>query len=399
MASTDTKILEEDWIRKRERAVACLRVAFAVLAVAVIQLNPSRVTRFPALSTFSLYSFLIYSLFALYFAWKNRLGSASVGAITTALDVVWLALIVYSTGGTRTPFFFYYSFPVITASLRWGIKGSIPVALAGVAGYAFVRITLAAEADATPIGMDTIVVRGLYIIVLACIFGYISEFERKQNQRLLALSKTASEVAALQERRRIMFELHDGILQSLATLILRLEGCRKRIPASEKELTGELQSVEDLTRDSMKQIRQFLSGKDSMPLVAGTLMERLREEAQFLRDGMGLDVILESDPENLEIPQEIERELYYALREGITNVTRHSHASKVEIQLSRTNGNITGSLTDNGVGFDRAGQNSGRGFGLSGMEQRVKKIGGELSVKSSPGAGTKISLVVPLALQ
>jgi two-component system sensor histidine kinase DegS len=247
--------------------------------------------------------------------------------------------------------------------------------------------------------MDTIVVRGLYIIVLACIFGYISEFERKQNQRLLALTKTASEVAALQERRRIMFELHDGILQSLATLILRLEGCRKRIPASEKELTGELQSVEDLTRDSMKQIRQFLSGKDSMPLVAGTLMERLREEAQFLRDGMGLDVILESDPENLEIPQEIERELYYALREGITNVTRHSHASKVEIQLSRTNGNITGSLTDNGVGFGRADQNSGRGFGLSGMEQRVKKIGGELSVKSSPGAGTKISIVVPLALQ
>jgi signal transduction histidine kinase len=399
MASTDTKSLEEDWIRQRERAVACLRVAFALIAVAVIQLNPSRVTRFPALSNYSLYSFLIYSLVALYYAWKNRRGSASVGTITTALDVVWLSVIVYSTGGTRTPFFFYYSFPVITAALRWGIKGSIPVALAGVAGYAFVRITLAAEAEATPIGMDTIVVRGLYIIVLACIFGYISEFERKQNQRLLALTKTASEVAALQERRRIMFELHDGILQSLATLILRLEGCRKRIPASEKELTGELQSVEDLTRDSMKQIRQFLAGKDSMPLVAGTLMERLREEAQFLRDGMGLTVILESDPENLEIPQEIERELYYALREGITNVTRHSHASKVEIQLSRKNGTLTGSLTDDGVGFDRADQNSGRGFGLSGMEQRVKKIGGELLVKSSPGAGTKISLVVPLALQ
>jgi signal transduction histidine kinase len=396
MASTDTKILEEGWIRQRERAVACLRVAFAVLAVAVIQLNPSRVARFPALSIFSLYSFLIYSLFALYFAWKNRRGSASVGTITTALDVVWLSVIVYSTGGTRTPFFFYYSFPVITASLRWGIKGSIPVALAGVAGYAFVRITLAAEAEVTPIGIDTIVVRGLYIIVLACIFGYISEFERKQNQRLLALSKTASEVAALQERRRIMFELHDGILQSLATLILRLEGCRKRIPASEKELTGELQSVEDLTRDSMKQIRQFLSGKDSMPLVAGTIMERLREEAQFLRDGMGLDVILESDPENLELPQEIEREIYYALREGITNVTRHSHASKVEIQLSRTNGSLTGSVTDNGVGFDRSDQNSGHGFGLSGMEQRVKKIGGELSVKSSPGQGTNISFSVTL---
>jgi signal transduction histidine kinase len=111
---------------------------------------------------------------------------------------------------------------------------------------------------------------------------------------------------------------------------------------------------------------------------------------------MGLDVILESDPENLDLPQEIERELYYALREGITNVTRHSHASKVEIQLSRTNGHLTGSLTDNGIGFDRSDKNSGPGFGLNGMEQRVKKIGGELFVKSSPGQGTNISFSVTL---
>ena len=87
MASTDTKILEEDSIRQRERAVAWLRVVFAILAIAVIQLNPSRVARFPGLSVFSLYSFLLYSLVALYFAWKTRIGSASVATITTALDV------------------------------------------------------------------------------------------------------------------------------------------------------------------------------------------------------------------------------------------------------------------------------------------------------------------------
>src|SRR5207344_154626 len=118
----------------------------------VIQLNPSRVARYPTLSEFSLGSFLLYSVGALYFARKNRLGSARVGAITTALDVVWIALIVYSTGGTRTPFFFYYSFPVITASLRWGIKGSIPVAFIGVTIYAGIRMTMAAEAVGEPIG-------------------------------------------------------------------------------------------------------------------------------------------------------------------------------------------------------------------------------------------------------
>ena len=236
---------------------------------------------------------------------------------------------VFSTGSTRTPFFFYYSFPVITASVRWGLKGSIPVALVGVAIYASIRLSLAAESIEEPIGIDTLLVRSLYLIVLGGIFGYVSEFERKQNHRLLLLSRTVSEVAALQERRRIMFELHDGILQSLATVILRLEGCRRRIPNSQQEVAGEIRSIEELARDSMKQIRLFLSGQDTQPLVAGTLLEKLREEARFLHDGMGLDVILESEPEDINLPPETEREVYYVLREALTNVTRHSHASKV----------------------------------------------------------------------
>ena len=307
--------------------------------------------------------------------------------------MVWIAVIVFSTGGTRTPFFFYYSFPVITASLRWGLKGSVPVALVGVILYGFFRLSLAAESMDSPIGIDTLLVRSLYLIVLAGIFGYVSEFERRQNHQLLALSKTAGEVSALQERRRIRFELHDGILQSLATLILRLEACRTRIPDSEKDLLEEMRSLEDLTRDSMKEIRQFLAGGTTKPLVPGTLLEKLREEARFLRDGMGLDVILESEPDDLELSAETEREVYFVLREALTNVMRHSHASTVNIQLSQENGRLAGSLIDNGVGFSVIQQDTG--VGLTAMAQRLQKIGGELFVESSPGNGTKIVFSVP----
>jgi signal transduction histidine kinase len=387
---------EEGWLLRRERAVAWLRVAFAVVAVLVIQLNPERAARFPALSAFSLITFLVYSLVVLSLAWRNKLTSGPLGILTTSLDVVWIAVIVFSTGGTRTPFFFYYSFPVITASIRWGLKGSIPVALAGVFLYGIVRLTLAAESMSTPIGIDTLLIRSLYLILLACIFGYISEFERKQNQRLLALSKTAGEVAALQERRRINFELHDGILQSLATLILRLETCGRRLPESQLELADELRSLEDLARDSMKQIRQFLSGRQTTPLVAGTLLEKLREEARFLHDGMGLDVILESEPDDLQLPPDTEREIYYVLREALTNVTRHSHASKVEIHLKRNNGRLEGSLTDNGVGFNQDYGKAESGFGLLGMQSRIKEIGGELSIESSPGKGTNLYFAIAL---
>jgi signal transduction histidine kinase len=392
VAAAEKFTLEDDWLLQRETAVAWLRVVFAVVAVLVIQ--PERVTRFPLLSSFSLSSFLIYSIAVLYLAKKNRLTARPIDILTNSLDVVWIALIVFSTGGTHTPFFFYYSFPVITAGLRWGLKGSVPVALVGVIVYGIVRLTLAAESMEPPIGIDMLLVRSLYLIVLAGIFGYVSQFERQQNRRLLALSKTAGKVATLQERRRIIFELHDGILQSLATLILRLEGCRKHLPDSEKQLIDEMRSLENLTRDSMKEIRQFLAGESTKNLVAGTLVEKLREEARFLRDGMGLDVILESEPEDLELSAETEREVYYVLREALTNVIRHSHASKVDIHLTQKNDQLAGSLTDNGVGFSTGVQRE-NSFGLAAMAQRVREIGGEFFVKSSPGSGTQVTFFVP----
>jgi len=387
---------EHGWVLQRVAAVAWLRATFALVAVLVIQLNPERMARFPKLSFSSLISFLLYSLAVLYVARRKQFGTAPFGVTTHVLDVLWIAVIVFSTGGTRTPFFFYYSFPVITASIRWGLKGSIPVALAGVVLYAIIRVSLAGELLEGPIGIDTLLVRSLYLIVLAGIFGYICQFERNQNHRLLTLSRTAGEVATLQERRRILFEIHDGILQSLATLILRLEGCRRRLGDSQNDLVNELRSLEDLTRDSMKEIRQFLTGQASKPLVAGTLVEKLREEARFLRDGMGLDVILESEPEELNLPAQIEREIYYVLREALTNVTRHSHASKTEIRLARKNGRLEGTLSDNGVGFQTDSSKHESGFGLAGMEQRIKELGGEFLLKSSPGIGTNISFSLPL---
>jgi signal transduction histidine kinase len=398
MPAKDKITPEIGWFLQRDRLVAWLRVAFAALAIAVIAFaNPSRTARFPTLSIFSLWLFFIYSLVLLYLARQNKLISKNTAIATSVLDITGIALMVFSTGGTRTPFFFYYSFPVLTASLRWGLKGSIPVALAGVSLYAVVRLSLAAEAMAQPLAIDTIIVRSLYLILLGCVFGYLSDFEKKQNQKLLTLSKTAADAAALDERRRIAIELHDGILQSLATLLLRMESIRKGISDDQKELKEELRSVEDLSRGSMKEIRRFLSGESIGTFAHGTLIEKLREDAKFVRDGLGVRVIVETEPEELELPHELEREVYYVLKEGVTNVTKHSHASRVAILLKKDGATLTGSLTDDGVGFDFSAVNENSGFGLKGMTNRINKIGGELHIKSSPGTGTRISFAVPLS--
>ena len=395
-STTDMITPEEGWLLQREKLLAWLRLAFAIIAVVVIQLNPSRTARFPTLSVFSLWSFLAYSLFILELVRRQKIISNRIGIITTCFDSVWIFLIVFSTGGTRTPFFFYFSFPVLSASLRWGTKGSVVVALVLVALYGLIRFSMAAESFNTPMGIDTLLVRSIYLIALAYIFGFVSEFEKRQNRRLLALSDTAVKAAAIQERRRITYELHDGILQSLATIILRLESCRSPLLDSQKELCREIEGIEDFTRTSMTEIRNFLAGKETQPLTPGTLIEKLRDEMKFLQQSLGVEVVLESEPEDPTLPHHIEREVYYALREALTNVTKHSHASRVELQIVQTPELLEASLNDNGVGFDQDGQKNRLRLGLSGMEDRINKVGGRLNIKSSPGLGTTVMVAIPL---
>jgi len=385
---------QDQWILQKERVLAWLRVGFAIVAVTVILFNPSRVARFPLLSYVSLGSFLFYSLAVLYVATRERVYSKTIGLITTCLDMVWVSLIVFSTGGAATPFFVYYFFPIITASSRYGIKGGLSAAVAGVATYGFIRFYFDWD---NLLGIDRFLVRSVYLLVLAYIFGFLSEFETKQNQKLLALSKTAGEVAMLDERRRIARELHDGLLQSLATHLLRLETCRKRLLVSPTELDRELQFIEDETRISMKLIRQFLTGKETQSFPPGMLLEYLRGDLRFLRDGLGMQVILETEPEDLNLPDDIERELYFVLREGLMNITRHSQASRADIVLRQTATDIRGTLTDDGVGFHVTDVSNGQGLGLTSMRERIKKLRGELEIQSSPGKGARLSFVLPLA--
>ena len=387
---------QDQWILQKDRVLAWLRVGFAIVAVTVILFNPERVARFPLLSYVSLWSFLIYSLAILHLATRERTSSRAIGLITTCLDMVWVSIIVFSTGGSATPFFVYYFFPIITASSRYGMKGGLSAAVAGALTYGFIRFYFDWE-DSLGIDIDRFVVRSVYLFVLAYIFGFLTEFESKQNQKLLALSKTAAEVATLEERRRITQELHDGLLQSLATLILRLEACRRQFLESPAELDRELRSIEDDTRSSMKTIRQFLAGKEAHSFPPGMLLEKFKDDLRFLRDGVGLRVILETEPEAFNPPEIVEQDLYYVLREGLMNIIRHSQASRADVVLRQTLTQIEGSLRDDGIGFDPTAARNDRGMGLVSMQERIKRLGGELKVQSSPGKGAKVSFVLPLA--
>jgi len=385
--------LEEQWLQKKERLLAWLRLGFSLVAILVTQLNPGE-KRFPILYDISVFSFFVYSIIVLLLILWERLDSRKISLWTSSLDLVWIFLIDSSTiGSRRTPFFVYYLFPVMTASSRYGIKGSLLVAFAGLFLYGATRFSPFWPA---PIRVDTFIIRSIYLVALAYIFGFISEFEKQQNQKLMALNKTAAQAALHDERRRIARELHDRLLQVLATLKLRLEVSRRQLIENPRELAREFELMEEAAANSMQEIRGFLAGKDTNALIPGTLMERLKEEMRFLRDGLGLRVVMETTPEDFRLLQEVEQEVYYVLREGIINVARHSQASELTLLLEQTEGALKGSLRDNGLGFDPTVKSNGTSYGLESMRERIEKLGGHLAIETAPGKGTEISFVVPL---
>ena len=94
------------------------------------------------------------------------------------------------------------------------------------------------------------------------------------------------------------------------------------------------------------------------------------------------------------LPSDVETTLYRITQEALTNVVKHAHAKRVSIVLTRRDGSISAVIEDDGQGFQE-GKGSGNGLGLLGMQERVALVDGRLSVESSPGSGTTLSIEVP----
>jgi signal transduction histidine kinase len=224
------------------------------------------------------------------------------------------------------------------------------------------------------------------------------------NRRQMAVKKTPKKItsrlaaAVMEERQRISRELHDRVLQLLASVRLRAETCRRELLDNRSALENELQTIEDNIDKAIIEIRNLLTENQSAEdLQAGTLERRLKQELEIFcaRTGFKLDFRCAIGPHNL--PIVIERELYFTLREAILNTVRHSRATELHLWLKTTDRGCEARLRDNGVGFDTASVGGTGHYGLAGMRERIRKIGGTLTLDTAAGKGTDIKIRIPLA--
>jgi two-component system sensor histidine kinase DesK len=192
--------------------------------------------------------------------------------------------------------------------------------------------------------------------------------------------------AVNEERLRFARDLHDLLGHSLSTIVLKSELAGRLVPGAPGRAAAEIADVERTARDALQQVRAAVAGYRRPSLVSELAA------ARELLAAAGIDARIDSPPAAL--PLAADGLLGWAVREGVTNVVRHSRARSCTIRLTSHAGRATVEIVDDGSGSDAAGGEGG--CGLAGLIERATAEGGQVDARSTAGGGFKLAVDVPL---
>ena len=203
----------------------------------------------------------------------------------------------------------------------------------------------------------------------------------------------------IQERERIARELHDTLLQGVQGLILRFQAVADRIPVGEKsrmQLEAALATADDVVADARDRVRELRGADGTADLCAN--VEQLVAATPF-DPPIPVRILVEGKPRPLHplVAAEVTR----IVREALFNIAHHAHASSAEIAIGFEPRYLAIRTRDDGVGIPEdvlvRGHKDGH-FGMIGMRERAGKIGGSITISSTPGEGSEVTLTLPAEL-
>ncbi|HSM56221.1 MAG TPA: sensor histidine kinase [Candidatus Sulfomarinibacteraceae bacterium] len=224
----------------------------------------------------------------------------------------------------------------------------------------------------------------------------VLQLERR-NLELKALSERAIAVQE-EERKRIARHLHDGMGQTLSTLIIALDRLESQVPAEWETLHGNLLSGRCLAEQTLRELRKTIAGLRPAILDDLGLAPAIRWYARSQLEAVGARVVLHLVEEPLSLDGEQTLALFRIAQEAIHNARRHAQAQTVTISLERDEDNVRLCIEDDGVGFEPdvlAQKPEVERLGLLGMQERAELVEGKVIVESEPGQGTNVLVSVP----
>ncbi len=229
--------------------------------------------------------------------------------------------------------------------------------------------------------------------------GLVKERTEELKSEITARKEAELEFkAVLAERTRLAQELHDTVEQTLTGIALQLDTAAKLYEGKPKHARDHLELARNLMARSQVELRRSVWDLRKRGLEQFDLPGALLESARQMTQGAGIAMELQTKGPSQALPEVVEENLLRIGQEALTNVIKHARANQVKITLEFQSHRVALEIQDNGIGFDLkmcAGPHDGH-FGLLGMSERAKRVGGHCVPMSEPGKGTVVRVEVPL---
>lgn len=214
------------------------------------------------------------------------------------------------------------------------------------------------------------------------------------HQKLRRLAAHADQIKE-EERKRIAREIHDDLGQNLLVLRIDADMLASRTHRRHPRLNARARSTLEQIDATIKSVRQIINDLRPTVLDLGVNAAVEWQVAQF-RQRTGIACEVSESHDDICLSDQCATALFRILQESLSNISQHAHASRVQVKLEKCRDTVSMSISDNGVGAAIDGRNKLGSFGLVGIEERIKLLGGTFYIESSPGAGMSVHVSVPL---
>ena len=348
-----------------ERSIARCRVFLSLIASLALYADPTTGGAFEVELYWAgvLFAHFVYSVSLL--AAQGRFSPAHLAAIATIGDVLFAAAVATVTEGTTSPFYSFFAFAVLTVGLRSGLRAALIVTSVSVAFYLALIVSMAPPERDLYLGM-----RAAYIAITGFLVGYFGEQRLKQD----ALIRT---LEAGEQRERIARSLHDGYVQALSGINLRLETLRELSRRGlHDEVQAELTDLQHGVNREHDELRAYIRSLIDLEATSPTSEPGAGTQVSVHGAFHGSAAFVEH--------------VLLLMLEGTRNVRRHARARAASLDVHMTERELILSVDDDGVGFGEGVEPSWS------MLSRVAECGGQLTLPKDGRAGGHVLIQLPV---
>jgi len=279
----------------------------------------------------------------------------------------------------------------------WGVGRVLALSVLALGGFLLdgaMVVGVSHHADA-PFGLAfvTLLVGAVAAVVAARVLSRSRAALARREEELAALSARLMSVQE-EERRRISRELHDELGQSLTAVSAFLWLLEQKLPPDLGELRSQVVDARRLASQTLAQMRELSQLLRPSVLDSLGLVPSLDSQLQAFSKRHHITTSFHADEMPDRLPAEIETAVFRIAQEALTNVARHARTSHVDVSLTRDGESLCLEVHDRGVGLRHGDGVRTQGTGLVGVRERVRALGGTLSITS--GSGTRLEVRLPL---